>query len=138
MIVVLVVFAWMPMARLVRGAVLSIKENEYVLAARTLGATSMAIIGFHIIPNVLGPLIVNVTLNTGEALLVETALSFLGLGIQPPTASWGNMLQNAFEIVSSAPTLAVAPGLMIFSVVLAVNFIGDGLRDALDPKAIRR
>lgn len=138
MVLILVIFAWMPMARLVRGAVLSVKESEYVLAAKTLGARDSVVILSHVVPNVLAPLIISVTLGTGDAMLAETALSFLGLGIQPPTPSWGNMLQNAMELVGSAPLLAVFPGLLIFIVVLCVNFVGDGLRDALDPKAIRR
>ena len=138
MVLILALFAWMPMARLVRGSVLSIRESEFVLAARTIGASDVRIICIHLVPNILGPLLVAVTLATGENMLFESALSFLGLGIQPPTPSWGNMLQNAMELVNSAPLLAVLPGLMIFVVVISVNFVGDGMRDALDPKAIKR
>ena len=138
MIFILAMFAWMPMARLVRGSVLSIRENEFVLAARTIGASDLRIICLHLVPNILGPLLVAVTLATGENMLFESALSFLGLGIQPPTPSWGNMLHNALELVNSAPLLAVLPGLMIFVVVIAVNFVGDGMRDALDPKSVKR
>jgi peptide/nickel transport system permease protein len=138
MVIILGAFSWLGIARLVRGAVLSLKENEYVLSARTIGTSDFQIMFRHIAPNVMGPLLVGVTLNTGAALLQETALSFLGLGIQPPMPSWGNMLQNALELVSAAPLLAILPGVMIFVVVICVNSIGDGLRDALDPKAIRR
>lgn len=138
LVVILTAFAWMRLARLVRGAVMSVKENEYILAARTIGVSHFNIVTSHIVPNIVGPLVVSVTLSMGEAMLVEAGLSFLGLGIQPPMPSWGNMLQNSLELVNAAPLLAVAPGLMIFVVIIAINFLGDGLRDALDPKAIRR
>lgn len=138
MVVILTAFAWMRLARLVRGSVMSVKENEYVLAARTIGVSDFSIVVGHIVPNIIGPLVVSVTLSMGEAMLVEAGLSFLGLGIQPPMPSWGNMLQNSLELVNASPALAIAPGLMIFVVIIAINFLGDGLRDALDPKAIRR
>lgn len=138
MILILVAFSWMVEARLVRGAVLSLKEREFVLAARTVGMGPFAIIVQEMLPNVLSPVIVAVTLNVGQAILYEAALSFLGLGIQPPTPSWGNMLNNAREIIYAAPALAVIPGILILIVVMAFNFLGDGLQDALDPKAIRR
>jgi peptide/nickel transport system permease protein len=138
MVVVMASLTWMPIARIVRGTVLSIKESEYVMAAKTIGMGNFSIIMGHVIPNVFGPLVVAVTLLMGDAMLIETGLSFLGLGIQPPMPSWGNMLQNAIELVRSMPSLAVIPGLMIFLVIIAINFVGDGLRDALDPKAIRR
>lgn len=138
MVFVLALFGWMSIARLVRGNVLSVKELEYVLAARTLGARDGRVISYHVVPNVIAPLLVAVTLQVGEAMIAESALSFLGLGIQPPMASWGNMLQNALELVSSAPVLAVLPGLFIFAISVSVNFVGDGLRDAVDPKAISR
>lgn len=138
MIFILVVFSWMVVARLVRGEVLSLKSREFVLSARTVGMSSMGIILREILPNVMSPVIVAVTLNTGHAILYEAALSFLGLGIQPPTPSWGNMLNNAREIIYSAPWLAVIPGLFILAVVMSFNFLGDGLQDALDPKAVRR
>lgn len=138
MVVIMFSLTWMPIARIVRGTVLSIKESEYVLAARTIGMSNFSIIVGHVIPNVFGPLVVAVTLLMGDAMLIETGLSFLGLGIQPPIPSWGNMLQNALELVRTMPILAIIPGLMIFVVIIAINFVGDGLRDALDPKAIRR
>lgn len=138
MVLVLVSFSWMTQARLVRGEILSIKEQEYILAARTSGMGSFAIILKELLPNVLTPVIVSVTLTIGSSILFEAALSFLGLGIQPPTPSWGNMLNNAQEIIYIAPWLAVIPGLLILAVVISFNFLGDGLQDALDPKAIRR
>jgi peptide/nickel transport system permease protein len=138
MILVLMIFSWMVQARLVRGEVLAIKEQEYVLAAQTSGMSHFAIIMKELLPNVMSPVIVSVTLGVGQSILFEAALSFLGLGIQPPTPSWGNMLNNAAEIIYSAPALAVIPGLLILIVVISFNFLGDGLQDALDPKAIRR
>ncbi len=138
MVVVMASLTWMPIARIVRGAVLSIKESEYVMAAKTIGMSDASIIIGHVVPNAFGPLVVAVTLLMGDAMLIETGLSFLGLGIQPPMPSWGNMLQNAMELVRTLPLVAVIPGLMIFLTIIAINFVGDGLRDALDPKAIRR
>ncbi|TVS12408.1 MAG: ABC transporter permease [Gammaproteobacteria bacterium] len=138
MILILCLFSWMQAARLVRGSILSIKEQEFVLAARVLGAKDRTIIGAHIVPNVIAPLLVAVTLGIGNAILFEAALSFLGLGIQPPTPSWGNMLNNAQEMVQHAPTLAILPGLLILFTVISFNYVGDGLRDAIDPKSIRR
>jgi peptide/nickel transport system permease protein len=138
MVLILCVFSWMQAARLVRGSILSIKEQEFILAARVLGARDRTIIGAHIVPNVIAPLLVAVTLGIGNAILFEAALSFLGLGIQPPTPSWGNMLHNAQDMVQHAPMLAVLPGLLILFTVISFNYVGDGLRDAIDPKAIRR
>lgn len=131
-------FSWMTVARLVRGSILSLREREFVLAARTLGARDRTIIFRHMFPNVIAPLLVSVTLGVGESILFEAALSFLGLGIQPPTPSWGNMLFNAQELIYQAPYLAILPGLLIFLVVISFNYLGDGLQDAIDPKAIRR
>lgn len=138
MILILCLFSWMQAARLVRGSILSIKEQEFVLAARVLGAKDRTIIGAHIVPNVIAPLLVAITLGIGNAILFEAALSFLGLGIQPPTPSWGNMLNNAQEMVQHAPTLAILPGLLILFTVISFNYVGDGLRDAIDPRSIRR
>ena len=138
LVVILCIFSWMTVARLVRGSILSVKEQEFVLAARTLGAKDRTIILSHIVPNVLAPLLVAVTLKIGEAILSEAALSFLGLGIQPPTPSWGNMLFNAQEIITKAPLLAIVPGLCILVSVVSFNFFGDGIQDAIDPKSIRR
>jgi peptide/nickel transport system permease protein len=138
MVIILCAFSWMQAARLVRGSILSIKEQEFVLAARVLGARDRTIIGTHVVPNVIAPLLVAVTLGIGNAILFEAALSFLGLGIQPPTPSWGNMLHNAQEMVQHAPMLAILPGLLILFTVISFNYIGDGVRDAIDPRGIRR
>lgn len=135
---ILVIFSWMQVARLVRASVLSLREREFILAAKTLGATDKTIILRHLFPNVMAPLLVSVTLGVGNSILYEAALSFLGLGIQPPTPSWGNMLFNAQDLISEAPFLAILPGLQILIVVMSFNYLGDGLQDAIDPKAIRR
>jgi peptide/nickel transport system permease protein len=136
--VILVLFSWMQVARLVRASVLSLREREFILAARTMGATDTTIIIRHLFPNVIAPLLVSVTLGVGGSILYEAALSFLGLGIQPPMASWGNMLFNAQDLISQAPFLAILPGLQILIVVMSFNYLGDGLQDAIDPKAIKR
>jgi peptide/nickel transport system permease protein len=133
-VLIFTVFGWTTVARLVRGQILSLKSQEYVEAGRALGASERRIILRHLIPNSLAPVIVAATLTVGNAILGESGLSFLGLGIQPPTASWGNMLQRAQEYLLKASWLAVFPGVFIFIVVLAFNFLGDGLRDALDPR----
>lgn len=134
MTIVLVLFGWMTVARIVRSQTLSLKQQEFFMAARALGVSTPRIIFFHLLPNVLGPIIVAATLQVGSAILSESQLSYLGLGIQPPTPSWGNMLMNARSYLTTAPGLALWPGLCIFLVLLAINFIGDGMRDALDPK----
>jgi peptide/nickel transport system permease protein len=138
MILILCLFSWMTVALLVRGSILSLREREFILAARTLGASDFTIIMRHMFPNVIAPMLVSITLGVGESILFETALSFLGLGIQPPTPSWGNMLFNAQELIYQAPFLAILPGVMIFLTVISFNYLGDGLQDAVDPKAIRR
>ena len=138
LILIFIAFSWMVQARLVRGAILSIKNNEYVLAAKTIGQSDFTIILKEILPNVLSPVIVAVTLSIGQNILFEAALSFLGLGIQPPTASWGNMLQNGLESIYYQPILVIAPGIMILLTVMSFNFLGDGIQDAMDPKAIKR
>lgn len=138
LVIILCLFSWMTVARLVRGSILSIREREFVLASKTLGATDFTIITRHMFPNVLAPMLVSITLGVGESILYEAALSFLGLGIMPPTPSWGNMLNNAQQFVSQAPTLAIMPGLLILLTVVSFNFIGDGLQDAIDPKTVRR
>lgn len=125
---------WMGVARLVRGEFLSLKEKEFTEAARALGVRDSRIIFRHLLPNAMAPVIVAATLNVGGSIIYESALSFLGVGIQPPAASWGNMLTNAQDYIWNAPWLAIWPGLMIFVTVLAFNFVGDGLRDALDPR----
>ena len=136
MIIVLMVLGWTGTARLVRGEFLSLKNREFVLAARTIGMKDRRIIFSHILPNAMSPIIVAATLGIGGTILVESTLSFLGLGVQPPTASWGNMLQGAqsITILLTAPWYPIFPGLMILLTVLSINFIGDGLRDALDPR----
>ncbi|MGH2454298.1 MAG: oligopeptide ABC transporter permease [bacterium] len=133
-IFVLVIFAWMGPARLVRGELLKLRTREFTEAARAIGASDTRILARHLIPNSLAPVIVAATLTVGGAILSEAALSFLGIGIQPPTPSWGNMLQNAQDFIWSTPWLAIWPGAMIFLTVLCFNFLGDGLRDALDPR----
>lgn len=131
---VVVLFDWMGVARLVRGCVLSLKERDYVMAARALGAGSPRILLRHLVPNAMAPIIVATTLAAGGIILYESVLSFLGLGIMPPTPSWGNMLSGAQEYIRKAPLVALYPGLLIWLTVTAFNFLGDGLRDALDPK----
>ncbi len=138
LVFILVLFSWMSTARLVRGSILSLREREFILAARTLGATDSTIILRHMVPNVVAPLLVSVTLGVGGSILFEAALSFLGLGVQQPTPSWGNMLFNAQDLISQAPFLAILPGLLILVTTMSFNFLGDGLQDAVDPKAIRR
>ena len=133
MILIIGLLSWMTTARVVRAQVLSIKETEYVLAARSIGVSHAGIIARHVVPNAMGPIIVGATLAVGNAIMVESSLSFLGLGIQPPTATWGNMLMDSQATMVSRPWLTVFPGLAILLVVLAINFIGDGLHDALDP-----
>lgn len=134
LIFILCLFSWMTAARLVRGCVLSLREQEFVIAARSVGASSGRIIVRHILPNVIAPLLVAMTLNVQFAIIMEAALSFLGLGIQAPTPSWGNMLFNAQELIFEAPWLAFFPGLLIFITVVCFNFLGDGLQRAIDPK----
>ncbi len=134
MIITLV--GWPTVARLVRGATLSLREREFVLAARAQGASGLRIMLRHILPNAVSPIIVATTLSVGYIILFESVLSFLGLGIQPPLPSWGNMLNNAQELIYEAPALAFYPGALIFLTVIAFNFLGDGLQDALDPKAM--
>jgi peptide/nickel transport system permease protein len=138
LVVILCLFSWMWVARLVRSSVMALKDREFVLAARSLGATDIHIITRHMIPNVIAPLLVAVTLGVGESILFEAALSYLGLGIQPPTPSWGNMLFNAQEIIYQAPGLAILPGLLIIATTISFNYIGDGLQAAIDPKALKR
>ena len=131
------IVGWTTVARLVRGATLSLKAREFVRAAEALGASGPRIMLVHILPNAVSPIVVATTLSVGNVILFESVLSFLGLGIQPPIPSWGNMLTNAQELIWSAPLLAVYPGLLIFVTVIAFNFLGDGLQDALDPRAIQ-
>ena len=136
-VLLIALVGWTTVARLVRGATLSMKAREFVRAAEALGAGHARIMLVHILPNVVSPIIVATTLSIGNIILLESVLSFLGLGIQPPMASWGNMLTGAQELIWDAPALAVYPGLLIFVTVIAFNFLGDGLQDALDPRAVK-
>lgn len=129
---------WTTVARLVRGATLSLKEREFVRAARALGAGPLRILLRHILPNLARPLIVATTLSVGNIILLESVLSFLGFGVMPPSPSWGNMLTGAENLIWSAPLQAVWPGLAIFLTVIACNLLGDGLQEALDPRRDRR
>lgn len=138
MILIIGFLSWMPTARVVRGSVLSVKEKEYVESARMVGATDWVIIWQHILPNIAGPIIVGATLGVGNAIIIESSLSFLGLGVQPPIPTWGNMLMDSQSTMASKPWLTIFPGMAILLVVLAVNYIGDGLHDALDPTLRRR
>ncbi|KAB2334683.1 ABC transporter permease [Cytobacillus depressus] len=136
LIFVFAIFGWTGTSRLVRGEFLSLRSREYVLAAKTIGIPSYKIIFAHILPNAMGPIIVSATLGVGGVILVESALSYLGLGIQPPTPSWGNILQSAqtLPIMLDSWWYPLFPGVAILLTVLAFNFVGDGLRDAFDPK----
>ncbi len=130
------VFSWTTFARLVRAAFLGIREMEFVAASRALGGSDTRIMTRHILPNAIGPIIVEATLEFGYAIIEESGLSFLGFGIQPPTPSWGNLLSNAQEYFVKYPWLAVFPGVMIFLSIISINYIGDGLRDAFDPNKV--
>lgn len=125
---------WASYARIVRAEVLSLREFDYVLAARAAGASDRRIIARHIVPNALGPVIVLASLAIGGVIILESALSFLGLGVRPPTASWGAMLADGREFLRRYPHIAIAPGVAIAVTVLAFNLVGDGLRDAIDPR----
>jgi len=125
--------SWMTAARLLRAEYLTIRELEFIEAARAMGASNSRIIIRHILPNAISPIIVQSTLMLGFAIMIESGLSFLGFGIQPPTPSWGNLLSNAQQHMTRHPWLAIFPGLMIFVTVISINYIGDALRDAFDP-----
>jgi peptide/nickel transport system permease protein len=134
-ILVIGLLNWMQVTRIVRANFLSLKEQDFVLAARALGVADRAIIFRHVVPNTLAPVVVATTLGVGHAIILEASASFLGMGVQPPTASWGSMLYRAQGLMVQAPWVAIFPGLMILVTVMAINFLGDGLRDALDPRA---
>lgn len=134
--VVIGILAWMTFARLVRATILTLRELDFVTATRALGGSDFRIIFNHILPNTIGPITVEATLELGYAIIEESGLSFLGFGIQPPTPSWGNLLSNAQEHFTKYPWLAIFPGLMIFLAIISVNYIGDGLRDAFDPHKV--
>lgn len=134
-VVVLAIVDWTGIARLVRAATLALKERDFVRAARASGAGAFYVMRAHVLPNIATPMIVAFTLTVGRVILLESTLSFLGYGIIPPTPSWGNMLNNAQDMVINAPALAVYPGLLILITVIAVNFLGDGLQHAFDPRS---
>ncbi len=138
LILIIVFFGWMTVARLARAAALQLKNMEFVTAARSLGAGDRRILLVHILPNALAPIIVAATLEVGGNILYEAALSFLGLGIQPPVSSWGNMLNNAVDYIKTSPMLAFWPGFFILVTVSCFNFFGDGMRDALDPHQVMK
>jgi peptide/nickel transport system permease protein len=135
-ILIISVTGWMNVTRLVRGEVLSWRERDFIEAALALGASRAWIVWRHLLPNVMGIILVSATINMANAVLLESALSFLGLGIQPPQASWGTMLYNAQSYLLSAPWLSIFPGLAIVLSVMSFNLIGDGLRDAVDPRLV--
>ncbi len=138
LILIIVFFGWMTVARLARAAALQLKNMEFVTAARSLGAGDRRLLLVHILPNALAPIIVAATLEVGGNILYEAALSFLGLGIQPPVSSWGNMLNNAVDYIKTSPMLAFWPGFFILVTVSCFNFFGDGMRDALDPHQVMK
>ncbi len=121
-------------ARVVRSQTLSERERPYVMAAISLGASPLRVVSRHVVPNTLAPVIIQASIGFGGAILLEASLSFLGVGVRAPTPTWGGMLRNAFEVVNLAPFLTFVPGLTLFIVVLSFNFVGDALRDVLDPK----
>ncbi len=135
-IVIIGLTSWMYLARIVRSEFLSLKEREFVTAARALGVKNLRIIFNHVLPNTTAPIIVAATLGIATAILSEAYISFLGLGVRAPTATWGNMLEDATQYIDSAPQIWLFPGLLILITVLAINFVGDGLRDALDPRTL--
>lgn len=137
-IVVIALSSWMEIARVVYGETLKWKEYEFVEAANASGAKSMRILTRYIIPQIIPSIIVSGTLTIAAAILTESAISYLGLGIQPPTPTWGNMLQNSQQYIWTAPVLGILPGAAITIAVLAYNFLGDGLRDALDPRFVKK
>lgn len=132
--IVIGVTSWMGVSRLVRAEFLSLKEREFVLAARALGASDFRIIFKHILPNAMSPVLISAVLGIAGAVLVESALSFLGIGVQPPTASWGNILTIGKDNIEIAWWISVFPGLAIFVTVLAYNLLGEGVRDSIDPR----
>ncbi len=139
LLIILIIGAtsWMYLARIVRANILSLRERDYVSAARALGASDRRIIFTHLLPNTTAPLVVSATLGVANAILAEAYVSFLGLGVQGATATWGNMLDGAYQYLETAPWLWFFPGTLILVTVLGINFVGDGLRDALDPYSTR-
>jgi peptide/nickel transport system permease protein len=137
MTIIIATTSWMDVTRMVRGLILTLREQEFVTGARGLGASGARIMGRHLLPNTVGIIAVAATLSVARAILLESYISFLGYGIQPPLASWGNMLNNAQSYFTTAPWVAIFPGVMITLAVTSFNFLGDGLRDALDPRHVR-
>src|SRR5712691_4384396 len=137
-IILIAIFGWTQAARLVRGEFLALKEREYVLAARTIGARSFRLMFRHMLPNAIGPIVVSATLLVGYNIITESVLSYFGFGIQPPVASWGSLIELGQELFDINPLLVFIPGLLIFSTVISFNLMGDGLRDALDPYMTER
>jgi peptide/nickel transport system permease protein len=135
-IIIIAVLSWMWPARLVRGLFIVLREREFVAATRALGGSHLRIIVRHILPNCIGPILVSGTLQMASAIITESGLSYLGFGVQPPTPTWGSILSTAENQVFRAPWIAFYPGLMIFVTVMAINYIGDGLRDAFDPYVV--
>jgi len=135
LILVLGLLGWTGTTRLVRGETLSLREREYVISARAIGASPLRIMFVHILPNLFSVIVVTLAIDIGSLILAEAGLSFLGLGVKPPTPSWGNMLTNAQTFFTKGPILVIMPGLMIFTTVLCLYIIGDGIRDAFDPTA---
>lgn len=131
--VIIALTAWMQVARIVDGQVRALRERDYMIAAEALGASDSRLMFRELLPNIVAPIVVSATLNVANAILMEAYVSYLGYGIQPPTPSWGNMLNNAQEYLTTAPWLALLPGAVITLAVASFNFVGDGLRDALDP-----
>jgi peptide/nickel transport system permease protein len=127
------VLSWMGLARLVRATFLSLKEKEFVEAARAAGSGNARIMLRHVLPGAVGPIVVQASLLVAASIITESGLSYLGYGVQPPTATWGNLLRDAQPHMQQLPIFAIAPGMMIFLTVMSINFVGDGLRDALDP-----
>lgn len=134
-IVIIGLTSWPYLARIVRAEFLGLKENEFILAARATGTSTFDIIFRHILPNSIAPIVVSATLGVANAITLEAYISFLGLGVRPPTATWGNMLEGAYNYIETAYWLWLFPGLLILLIVLSINFVGDGLRDALDPRS---
>src|SRR5437588_4487700 len=137
-IILIAIFGWPYAARLVRGEFLALREREFVLASRTIGARDFRLMFRHILPNAAGPIIVNATLLVGTNIILESVLSYFGFGIQPPIASWGSMIATGQDFIDADPWLLFIPGLLIFFTVLSFNLVGDGLRDALDPYMTER
>lgn len=137
LIILLGLLGWITTCRLVRGEVLALKERDFVIAARSLGAPTHRILLQHLLPNVISLVIITLTIDAGSLILVESGLSFLGLGVRPPTPSWGNMLTDARTYLATGQHLIIWPGIMIFVTVLCFFLVGDGLRDAFDPRKVR-